>query len=69
MLMQARTGQPADTRRRPPGRGRGGERAIRARGRLPALTVAARLLAAVDSTMRFASPATLRREENLTRWA
>ena len=42
MLMQARDGQAADMYRRPPGRGRSGGRAVRARGR----DTVARLLAA-----------------------
>ena len=42
MLMQARAGQAADLYRRPPGRGRSRERAVRARGR----DTVARLLAA-----------------------
>lgn len=42
MLMQVRAGQAADMHRQPPGRGRSGERAVRARGR----DTVARLLAA-----------------------
>ena len=42
MLMQARASQAADMHRRPPGRGRSRERAVRARGR----DTVARLLAA-----------------------